>query len=101
MGPVVSASPVQSQATQVLAGIRTPAKKYVFAWLVESKGNPKQAKKQKGEEVRLGKSYPFDGLRWFRVHPVSRVLLCLRCGPWFAASDLREWSRLQKLLGIP
>ena len=37
-----------------LAGIRTPAKKYLFAWLVENKGNPKKAKKQKGELI-LGK----------------------------------------------
>ena len=31
----------------VLAGIRTPAKKIFFAWLVENKGNPKKAKKAK------------------------------------------------------
>ena len=37
-----------------LAGIRTPAKNICFAWLVENKGNPKKAKKQKGELI-LGK----------------------------------------------
>ena len=32
----------------------TPAKKNCFAWLVENKGNPKKAKKQKGQLI-LGK----------------------------------------------
>ena len=35
----------------ILAGIRTPAKNMSFAWLVENKGDPKKAKKEKGELI--------------------------------------------------
>ena len=54
-------------APEFLAGIRTPAKTYVFARLVENKSNPPQ-KKQRGELIRgrivgqspaLGKSLRF------------------------------------------
>ena len=37
-----------------LAGIRTPAKQYLFCLVSENKGDPKKAKQQKGELI-LGK----------------------------------------------